>query len=182
VQVTGVIEPESRLAASASENRRIGLLATTATVRSGAYARALAVHAPGAELVAVACPDLAPIIQQGFPLDRRVMETVRGYCAPLRDAGVDTVILGCTHYPLIAPMLQRMLGPGVKLITSGRSLALSVARSLEDSGLGAARPQEGEYRFLCTGDVEAFRAIGSRFLQMPIEQIEHVALPLAEAA
>jgi glutamate racemase len=75
-----------------------------------------------------------------------------------------------------------MLGPGVKLITSGRSLALSVARSLEDSGLGAARPQEGEYRFLCTGDVEAFRAIGSRFLQMPIEQIEHVALPLAEAA
>jgi glutamate racemase len=182
VHVTGVIDPESRLAASASANRRIGLLATTATVRSGAYARALATYAPDAELLSVACPDLAPIIQQGFPFDQRVVETVRGYCAPLRDGGVDTVILGCTHYPLIAPMLQRMLGPDVKLVTSGRSLALSVARSLDDSGLATTSTQEGDYRFLCTGDVEAFRALGSRFLQMPIEQIEHIALPLAEAA
>jgi glutamate racemase len=182
VHVTGVIEPESRLAASASANRRVGLLATSATVRSGAYARALASHAPDAELVSVACPDLAPIIQQGFPFDRRVVETVRSYCAPLRDAGVDTVILGCTHYPLIAPMLQRMLGPGVRLITSGRSLAVSVARSLDDTGLRATRRGEGEYRFLCTGDVEAFRELGSRFLQMPIEHIEHVEFPLAEAA
>ena len=182
VQVAGVIDPESRLAASASTNRRVGLLATSATVRSGAYTRALARHAPDAELVSVACPDLAPIIQQGFPLDRRVVDTVRGYCAPLRDAGVDTVILGCTHYPLIAPMLQRMLGSGVQLITSGRSLAVSVAQSLDDSRLRATRSDEGEYRFLCTGDVDAFRELGSRFLQMPIEQVEHVAFPLAKAA
>ena len=143
VNVIGVIEPESRQAASVSANRRIGLLATTATVASGAYARALAAQAPDAELIAVACPDLAPIIQQGFPFDHRVVETVRGYCAPLREAGVDTVILGCTHYPLIAPMFQRMLGPGVTLVTSGRALALSVARSLKESGLGASRRQEG---------------------------------------
>ena len=182
VYVTGVIEPESRLAADASANRRIGLLATSATVRSGAYARALAEHAPDAELVSVACPDLAPIIQQGFPFDHRVADTVRGYCAPLRDAGVDTVILGCTHYPLIAPMLQRLLGPGVALITSGRSLAVSVARSLDESGLRTPRRSEGDYRFLCTGDAEAFRELGSRFLQMPIEHVEHVAFPLAEAA
>ena len=182
VNVIGVIEPESRQAASVSANRRIGLLATTATVASGAYARALAAQAPDAELIAVACPDLAPIIQQGFPFDHRVVETVRAYCAPLREAGVDTVILGCTHYPLIAPMLQRMLGPGVTLVTSGRALALSVARSLKESGLGASRRQEGDYRFLCTGDVESFATVGSRFLQMPIEQIEHVGLPMAEAA
>jgi glutamate racemase len=182
VHVTGVIDPESRLAASASVNRRVGLLATSATVRSGAYARALATHAPDAQLTSVACPDLAPIIQQGFPLDRRVVDTVRGYCAPLLDAGVDTVILGCTHYPLIAPMLQRMLGPGVRLITSGRSLAGSVAQALDDAGLRATRETEGDYLFLCTGDVEAFREVGSRFLQMPIEQVEHVEFPLAEAA
>jgi glutamate racemase len=182
VDVTGVIEPESRLAAGASVNRRIGLLATSATVRSGAYSRALEAHARDAVLYSVACPDLAPIIQQDFPFDHRVVETVRGYCAPLREAGVDTVILGCTHYPLIAPMLQRMLGPGVALITSGRSLAVSVARSLDDSGLRATRDTEGDYRFLCTGDAEAFRELGSRFLQMPIEHVEHVAFPLAEAA
>ena len=182
VEVLGVIEPESRLAAGASSNRRIGLLATSATVRSGAYARALAAYAPDAVLTAVACPDLAPIIQQGFPLDRRVVETVRSYCAPLREAGVDTVILGCTHYPLIAAMLQRMLGPQVRLVTSGRSLARTVAESLERAQLGATRGGEGDYRFLCTGDVEAFRELGSRFLQMPIEGVEQVVFPLAEAA
>jgi glutamate racemase len=182
VEVVGVIVPESRLAAAASASRRVGLLATRATVRSGAYAQALAAHAPDVALTSVACPDLAPIIQQGFPFDRRVVETVRGYCAPLREADVDTVILGCTHYPLIAPILQRMLGPDVRLITSGRSLAVTVRRLLERSALGASRRGEGDYRFLCTGDAEAFREVGSRFLQMPIEQIERVAFPLAEAA
>ena len=182
VEVLGVIEPESQLAAQRSGNRRIGLLATSATVRSGAYDRAVAAHAPDALLTSVACPDLAPIIQQGFPFDRRVVETVRSYCEPLREAGVDTVILGCTHYPLIAPMLQRMLGPSVQLVTSGRSLAVTVARSLESAGLGSRRGGEGDYRFLCTGDVEAFGEIGSRFLQMPIEWIEQIVIPFAEAA
>ncbi|MGH2852482.1 MAG: glutamate racemase [Solirubrobacteraceae bacterium] len=182
VEVVAVIEPESRLAATTSSNRRVGLLATSATVRSGAYTRALAEHAPDVELTSVACPDLAPIIQQGFPFDRRVVDTVRGYCAPLRDAGVDTVILGCTHYPLIAPMLQRMLGPDVALVTSGRSLARTVSQSLANAGLRAARPGEGDYRFLCTGDAETFRELGSRFLQMPIEAVERVAVGVAEAA
>ena len=71
------------------------------------------------KLTAVACPDLTAIIEGGFPFDERVVETVRGYVAPLRAAAVDTVILGCTHYPLIAPMLQRMLGRGVRIVTSG---------------------------------------------------------------
>jgi glutamate racemase len=182
VEVVGVIEPESRLAATSTRTGRIGLLATTATVRSGAYARALAAHAPDALLTSVPCPDLAPIIQQGFPFDRRVVDTVRSYCLPLREAGVDTVILGCTHYPLIAPMLQRMLGPEVRLVTSGRSLAQTVAGSLEHAQLGSTREGEGDYRFLCTGDLGAFREVGSRFLQMPIEEIEQISLPLAEAA
>jgi glutamate racemase len=182
VEVLGVIEPESRIAAERTRNRRIGLLATTATVASGAYDRALHNHAPDAHLTSVPCPDLAPIIQQGFPLDQRVVDTVRSYCAPLREAAVDTVILGCTHYPLVAPMLQRMLGPNVALITSGRSLAASVAATLEQADLGSEHGGEGRYRFLCTGDVEAFRSLGSRFLQMPIEEIEQVELPSAVAA
>ena len=182
VEVIGVIEPESRIAAERSNNRQIGLLATTATVASGAYARAVRAYAPDATLTSVACPDFAPIIQQGFPFDHRVVDTVRGYCAPLREAGVDTVILGCTHYPLIAPMLQRMLGPGVSLISSGRALARSVAGSLELARLSSEASREGEYRFLCTGDVEAFRTVGSHFLQLPIEQIEHIELSSAVAA
>jgi glutamate racemase len=182
VEVVGVIEPESRLAAARSRTRRIGLLATTATVASGAYERALHAHAPDTTLISVACPDLAPIIQQGFPFDRRVVDTVRNYCAPLRDGDVDTVILGCTHYPLVAPMLQRMLGPDVELISSGRSRAQSVAGLLADAGLDSTSEVEGAYRFLCTGDVAAFAEIGSRFLQMPIEDVERVELPFAVAA
>jgi glutamate racemase len=182
VEVLGVIEPESQIAAARSVNRRIGLLATTATVASGAYERALRTYAPDATLTSVACPDLAPIIQQGFPVDARVVDAARAYCAPLRDAGVDTVILGCTHYPLIAPMLQRMLGRGVNLISSGRSLAATVAATLERADLGSEETGEGTYRFLCTGDVEAFRQVGSRFLQLPIADIEHVEIVSAVAA
>jgi len=96
---------------------------------------------------------------------------VRGYCAPLREAGVDTVILGCTHYPLVAPMLQRMLGPGVTLVSSGRALALSVASSLELAGLSSEASGEGDYRFCAPATSKPFRAVGSRFLQLPIEQI-----------
>src|SRR6202035_2544744 len=155
-EVVAALAPEPHPAARASRTRRIGLLATSATVRSGAYARALAAHAPDAVLTAVACPDLAPIIQQGFPLDRRVVETVRAYCAPLREAGVDTVILGCTHFPLIAPMLQRTLGRGVTLVSSGPGVARSVERALAARGLLNPREGEGTYEFRCTGEAESF--------------------------
>ena len=110
-----MIEPESRLAAAHDAATAASACSRRARRCAAAPTRARSPpHAPDALLTSVACPDLAPIIQQGFPFDRRVVETVRGYCAPLREAGVDTVILGCTHYPLIAPMLQRMLGPEVQ--------------------------------------------------------------------
>jgi glutamate racemase len=127
-------------------------------------------------LESVACPDLAPIIQGGFPFDNGVVETVRGYCAPLRDAEVDTVILGCTHYPLVAPMLQRTLGRSVTLVTSGAGVARSVERALAARGLQNPQTGEGDYRFQCTADVESFKALGTRFLQMPLETVTHVEL------
>jgi glutamate racemase len=146
-------------------------------VASGAYAEALAAVDPHVTLVAVPCPDLAPIIQRGFPFDEDVVRTVREYVAPLREAEVDTVILGCTHYPLIRPMLQRMLGRGVEIVTSGSALARQVEHALSARSLGNPRPDgEGEYRFLCTGDVDAFRALGTHFLQLPLGDVEHVAL------
>jgi glutamate racemase len=177
LDVIGVVEPESRLATQATRNGRIGLLATVATVASGAYERAVHACDPAVSLTSVACPDLAPIIQSGLVFDRDTVELVRGYCRPLRGADVDTVILGCTHYPLVAPLLQRTLGRGVRLVSSARAIASSVEQALQQRGLQSARTGEGEYRFLATGDVESFRALGTRFLQMPIENIEHVELP-----
>ncbi|MGI8559202.1 MAG: glutamate racemase [Solirubrobacteraceae bacterium] len=179
IPVLGVIQPESLLAARATRNGRVGVLATPATVASGAYERALLACDRELELHSVPCPDLAPIIQGGFPFDQRVVDTVRTYCRPLVDAQVDTVILGCTHYPLLAPMLRRMLGPSVELISSAGAAAGAVEQALREAGLESTREGEGSYDFLCTGDVESFREHGTRFLQMPLGEIEHVPVELS---
>jgi glutamate racemase len=177
VEVITVVGPEAEIAATISEGGRVGVMATPATVEGGAYHRALAAVGRGLEVTEVAAPDLAPIIQSGFPFDRRVVDTVRGYCEPLKRAGVDTLILGCTHYPLVAPMLQRMLGRDVRLVTAGHAIAAEAQRILEARDLGAVGDGvEGSYRFLCTGDVESFRELGTRFLQMPLGEVEHVEI------
>jgi glutamate racemase len=176
VDVIGVVAPATQLAVAGSRTGRIGLLATPATVASGAYERAVAAADPHVHLESVACPDLAPIIQGGFPFDDDVVETVRSYCTPLREAQVDTVILGCTHYPLVAPMLQRILGRGVTLVSSGTGVARSVERALASRGLLNPRLGEGSYRFRCTAEVDSFRALGTRFLQMPLGEVVHVEI------
>jgi glutamate racemase len=176
VDVIGVLRPAAQLAVVSSHTGRIGLLATPATVATGAYERAVRAADPHVHLESVACRDLAPIIQAGFPFDSRVVETIRAYCAPLRRAQVDTVILGSTHYPLCAPILQRTLGRGVALVSAGAGVARSVERALSSRGLLNPQPGEGSYRFRCTGDVESFRALGTRFLQMPLEEVVHVEL------
>jgi glutamate racemase len=182
VDVIGVVASATQLAVAGSRTGRIGLLATPATVASGTYERAVRGADAHVHLESVACPDLAPIIQGGFPFDEHVVETVRQYCSPLREAAVDTVILGCTHYPLVAPLLQRILGRGVALITSGTGVARSAERALAARGLLNPRRDEGSYQFLCTGPVEAFRALGTRFLQMPLGEVAHVELGARAAA
>jgi glutamate racemase len=176
--VLTVVEPEAEIAAAITATGRIGVLATPTTVEGGAYRRALDAKAHGRELevTEVAAPDLAPIIQNGFPFDQAVIDTARSYCVPLRRAEIDTLILGCTHYPLVAPMLQRILGREVRLVTAGHAVAAAAQRVLEAQGLATENDAEGEYHFLCTGDVESFHELGTRFLQMPLGEVEHVEL------
>jgi glutamate racemase len=174
VPVVGVVTPESRLAAAATANGRVGLIATPATVTSGAYARALADAAPDAELHAVASAELAPLIQEGGEVDDRVVACVEGVCRPLRRAGVDTVILGCTHYPLVRPVLQRALGRGVSIITSGEAIASEVESRLREADVAQDHGRRGTYEFMATGDPEEFRRLGIRFLQLPIGHVEAV--------
>jgi len=172
VEVVAVIEPESEIAAAVTENGRVGVLATPATVRSGAYGRALARQHRNLTVTEVEAPALAAVIQRGFPFDGSVVEMVRTYCEPLRQAGVDTVVLGCTHYPLVAPMLQRTLGRDVRLVSAGHAIAASAQRVLAERSLGVDRRDEGTYRFVCTGDPDAFRELGTRFLQLPLGDVE----------
>ena len=104
------------------------------------------------------------------------------YTAPLKTEGVDTVILGCTHYPLVRPLLQRMLGRGVEIVTSGAALARQVEHALSARALGSPRSGEGDYRFLATGDPDGFRRLGTRFLQLPIDEVSHVEVGKARRA
>ncbi len=182
VDVLGVLGPEALRAVAVTRTGRIGLLATPTTVASRAYDEAIAVIDSYVTVHAIACPTLATIIQAGEEYGERAVAAVREVCAPLRAAAVDTVILGCTHYPLISPMLQRMLGPGVTLVSSGAALARQVEHALSTRELQNARPGEGDYRFLCTGDVRSFRELGTRFLQMPLGDVEHVQLAEIGAA
>jgi glutamate racemase len=172
--VVGVVGPESRLAAAATRHGRIGLLATPATVASGAYERALAAVAPEAHVQSVASADLAPLIQKGGDVDERVIACIEEACAPLKEARMDTVILGCTHYPLVRPVLQRELGREVAIVSSGEAIASDVEAALRVRDSENERDRRGEYRFLATGDPEEFRRLGTRFLQLPIGEVRHV--------
>jgi glutamate racemase len=181
LDVLGVVRPEALRAVATTRSGRIGLLATPTTVASRAYEEAVLAIDPHVTLHAVPCPGLAAIIQTGEQFDERVVAAVRAACVPLREAGVDTVILGCTHYPLIEPMLQRMLGPAVTLVSSGAALARQVEHALSTRDLRNPRAGEGDYRFLCTGDAEVFHELGTRFLQMPLGAVERVELAGVEA-
>jgi glutamate racemase len=184
VPVVGVVRPESQRAAAVTRTGRVGLLATQATVDSGAYERALAEESDGrVELHAVASADLAALIQAGGEVDERTVACVERACAPLHAADVDTVILGCTHYPLVRPVLQRALGRGVEIVTSGEAIAAEVERELRAAGIAAPEHRRGSYSFLATGDADEFRRLGTRFLQLPIARVEQVpAAGIAESA
>jgi glutamate racemase len=183
VPVVGVLQPEAHAAALATRNRRVGLLATEATVTSGRYQALIATVDASVRVEAVACPRLVPLIEAEDPFSAETVAAVREAAAPLRSAGVDTVVLGCTHYPLIRPIFQRVFGRDVTLVFSADETAREVAETLRRKRMENETGREGTYRFLTTGDPEAFRATGSRFLQLPIERVERVALDeLAQAA
>ena len=174
VPVVGVLAPEAHAAVLATRNRRVGVLATEATVASGRYERLIRGLDAGVRVVSVAAPRLVPLIEGDDPYGEETVEAVREAAAPLKEADVDTVVLGCTHYPLIRPILQRVLGRGVTLVFSAEETAREVAETLARKGIENEGGREGAYRFLTTGDPEAFRALGRRFLQLPIAAVERV--------
>jgi glutamate racemase len=182
VPVIAVITPEARGAVQATRNRRIGLLATEATVAAGRYERLVTTLDAGVRFTAVACPRLVPLIESEQPFGEQTTEAVREYAAPLKEAGCDTVILGCTHYPLIRPILQRVFGRAVTLVFSAEETARETAETLARKGIENAPDREGDYRFLTTGDPAAFGALGERFLQLPLGEVRQVSVAELERA
>ena len=182
VPVVGVLAPEAHAAVLATRSRRIGLLATQATVSSGRYEALVHALDASVHVTSLACPRLVPLIEGDDPYGEETAASVREYAAPLKEAGVDTVILGCTHYPLIRPILQRVFGRDVTLVFSAEETAREVAETLARKGIDNVAGREGSYRFLTTGDPDSFREIGRRFLQLPIGDVEQVELAALEQA
>jgi glutamate racemase len=163
-----VIEPGARAAGKASRSGKIGVIGTEATIASGAYTRAIQSARPRAEIYTRACPLLVPLVEEGF-LDNEIAEkTVAYYLESLKASGIDTLLLGCTHYPLLRPLFQRVMGAGVKIIDSASATAEAVSERLDDLGI-AARTARGSQSFFVTEMPDRFVRVGRRFFGPEVE-------------
>ena len=173
IPVVGVIAPAAEAAVAATGTGRIGVLATAATAASGAYERAVERLAPRARVTTQPCPRLVPLVEAGRtdPDDPALREAVAEYTAPLLGAGTDTVILGCTHYPIIIRAIRAALGPDAALIDSGAACVGTLLRVLEERDALGDRTKTGRRQFVCTGGGERFAALGGAFLGWPMEQL-----------
>ena len=173
VPVLGVIEPGAAAAAVASRSGRIGVVGTEATIRSKAYERAITAQRSDAAVCQKACPLLVPIVEEGRPLDDAVvLYAVRGYLEPLKTLGIDALILGCTHYPLLQEVIAAEMGESVAIVNSAREMARAVAAKLEDDGIAAASDASPVYRFFASDNPGRFATIGRRFLGDVIGNVE----------
>jgi glutamate racemase len=176
IPVVGVIEPGAKRAAARTQSGLVGVLGTPGTIRSGAYQRALAEERPGLTVHAQACPLFVPLAEEGWLTGDVPRLVARSYLEPLLGKAIDTVVLGCTHYPLLRAVLQDVLGPEVALVDSGDATAEAVAQVL---GTGAARASAAEgrtERFYVTDVPERFVAVSARFLGTPVLAAEQIDL------
>ncbi len=186
IPVFGVVEPAAQAAAHVTRNGRVGLIGTRASIRSGAYERTLDALRPGVEVTARACPLLVPLVENGrFRPGDPVVETVVGeYLAPIQAAGVDALILGCTHYPLVKEIIGARMGPEVTLVDVGEQCARWVKKQLELDGLRNGRPGAGRQRYYVSDSTEDFSDLASIFLgedvHGEVEQIDITAYERGE--
>lgn len=168
VPVVEVVRPAARRAAVATRNGRVGVIGTRATVTSGAYADAIST-VPGVRVHSVACPEFVPFVERGITTGRQLLGVAQGYLEPLQRAGVDTLVLGCTHYPLLAGMIGHVMGDQVTLVSSADETARDVYQVLTERDMlrepGAEPPR---HQYLTTGDPAAFARLAHRFLGLEL--------------
>lgn len=171
VPVIGVIEPGAAAAVAATRNQRVGVMGTRATVQSGAYERAIHALRPGVTVEAQACPLLVPLIEEGWLEDGVTEQVVGRYLDPMLAKGIDTLVLGCTHYPLLYKVLERYVGGAVKLVDSARNCALEVQSVLESNGLSAPQKQQGGLRVTLTDPSTSFLRVAEQSLGLEVGEV-----------
>jgi glutamate racemase len=195
IPVIGVIEPGARAAVKATANRTVGVIGTVGTIRSGAYSDAVRALDAGVTVYSAAAPRFVDIVEQGLRMGSGTLEDwlsemtgvfirpsfyemARDYLDPLKRSGIDTLVLGCTHFPLLAPAIQQVVGPKVRLISSAEETAREVADTLRFRGHCAPEGSTPSETYVTTGDAAEFTGLGARVLGKPIPTAQH--LPIAE--
>ena len=164
IPIVGVIEPGARAAAQVTRSGKVGVIGTAATVASSAYTKAIKRINPEIEVVTRACPLFVPLAEEGW-LDNEVAQlTARMYLGDLRDQGVDTLVLGCTHYPILKGVIAQVMGPGVTLVDSAEQTALTVVQILSGQGLLRPADERGNHHYYVTDIPAGFIRVGNRFL------------------
>lgn len=171
IHMTGVVDEAAICAVKSSQNGRIGVVATPATIKSGAFAKKIADVSAEAEVFSASCPLFVPLVENGH-FDTKVSElVVEEYLEPLKNEGVDTLILGCTHYPLLRGVIGRYMGEGVKLIDVGEAAAQHVMRYLEQNDMKNSDTHSASYSYFVSDSVDNFAHLGSVFLQQEIGEM-----------
>ena len=170
--IVGVVEPGARAAVAATTRGHVGVIGTVGTIKSGAYERAIRAIDPDIRVTARACPLFVPLVEEGWTEHEAARLIAREYLEPLVDARIDTLVLGCTHYPLLKPLLRDVLGPEVRLIDSAEETAAETARTLAGASLCAPPGGEAVYRFVASDDPLQFLQLGQRFLGGTMEGVE----------
>ncbi|MDD4895068.1 MAG: glutamate racemase [Candidatus Omnitrophica bacterium] len=168
VPIVGVITPGVREAVYATQNKRIGVIGTRGTVKSNAYEKQIKQLDPSMKVVSVACPLFVPFAEEGLLEGGEVLSIARKYLKPLNKFGVDTVILGCTHYPLLKPVIKKVLGKDVTLIDSAKQVAIEVKRILATEGLLNTDRKKASHKFYVSDNPEWFTGLAARFLGAPV--------------
>jgi len=174
IPVLGVIRPGARRAAEASRKGALGVIGTRATIASGAYEREISDLRPDARMISRACPLFVSLVEEGWVGNEVCRLTVESYLGDLREAGIDTLVLGCTHYPLLKTVIGEALGPEVALIDSAEAVAGEVEALLHREGLECGDGGAGEQRYFVTDASDRFREVGERCLGRPIDRLELV--------
>jgi len=177
VPVVGVIEPGMRAAVRVTRNQRVGVIGTVGTIRSGAYPRALTETGGAVSLTCAACPGFVEFVERGETDSEQVHVLAERLLRPVMEAGVDTLLLGCTHYPFLARTIGEVMGRDVVLVSSADETAFEVRTLLGCTGLGRGPGGRGQHRFLSSGDVEVFRELGRRLLGPELDEVELVVWP-----
>ncbi len=175
VPIVGVLSPGAREAVYASQNKKIGVIGTRGTIKSRAYDLEIKQLDPKVKVKAVACPLFVPLAEEGWTQGDVPLKIARTYLAPLKEAGVDTVILGCTHYPLLKPVIKEVMGKNVLLIDSAKQVAIEVKKILAQEGMLNAGAR-GTQRFYVSDNPEWFGQLAKAFLGREVKNVEKVTL------